>query len=370
MERFAMNNRRYLHFAGITLFLLVFSATTFAKSNWLLIGLAPPPTAFMQQGGPYTITPSVIPGGGKTSSNAITRISSTIGQPLNSTSTGGSFQLNSGFWPAAVLCLSLSKSSQSFNASAGIGTVNVSGLASCAWTAVSNDPSFITITSGASGSGDGIVTYSVTANTSTSSRAGTITIANQSHRVLQGAAFLDVPPTHPFYDVIGKLSASGITSGCGGGNFCPDAIVTREQMAAFIIKAVGILNPPTPGAQRFNDVPPTNIFYAFIEQMAVLQITLGCSSAPPLYCPSDVVSREQMAAFIIKALHEPGYVPPTPGSQRFNDVPPSNIFYGHIEEMAVRGITAGCSASPPLYCPGQSVTRAQMAAFLVRAFNL
>jgi hypothetical protein len=342
----------------------------FALCLSLITVLTLTPTAFMQQGGAYKIGPSVIPGGGKTSSNGTTRLTSTVSQPLTSTSTGGSFQVDSGFWPAAVLCLALSKTSQSFNASGGSASVAVAGSVSCPWTAISNDPSFITITSGAAGSGDGLVNYSVAPNFSTSSRAGTITIANQSHRVLQGAAFLDVPPTHPFYDVIGKLSASGITAGCGGGNFCPDAIVTREQMAAFLIKAVGILNPPTPGIQRFNDVPPANIFYAFIEQMALLQITLGCSSSPPLYCPSDPVSREQMAAFIIKALHEPGYVPPTPGSQRFNDVPPSNIFYAHIEEMAVRGITAGCSASPPLYCPGQSVTRAQMAAFLVKAFNL
>jgi hypothetical protein len=104
--------------------------------------------------------------------------------------------------------------------------------------------------------------------------------------------------------------------------------------------------------------------------MAALQITAGCSTTPPLYCPSNGVLREQMAAFIIRALHDPGYVPPVPGSQRFNDVPPMNPFYGFIEEMAVRGITAGCSASPPLYCPSSTVTRAQMAAFLVKAFNL
>ena len=68
------------------------------------------------------------------------------------------------------------------------------------------------------------------------------------------------------------------------------------------------------------------------------------------------------------ALHEPGYVPPTPAMQRFADVPPSNPFYAHIEEMAVRGITLGCGGGN--YCPTASVTRAQMAAFLVRAFNL
>jgi hypothetical protein len=54
--------------------------------------------------------------------------------------------------------------------------------------------------------------------------------------------------------------------------------------------------------------------------------------------------------------------------QRFLDVPPSNPFYGHIEEMAVRQITLGCGGGN--YCPGLEVSRGQMAAFLVRAFNL
>jgi hypothetical protein len=102
--------------------------------------------------------------------------------------------------------------------------------------------------------------------------------------------------------------------------------------------------------------------------MAVRQITLGCSANPPLYCPTANVTREQMAAFIVRALHAPGYMPPAPASQRFADVPPTNPFYAFIDEMAARGITLGCGGSN--YCPKEVVTRGQMAAFLVRAFNL
>jgi hypothetical protein len=42
-----------------------------------------------------------------------------------------------------------------------------------------------------------------------------------------------------------------------------------------------------------------------------------------------------MAAFIIRALHPPGYIPPTPEMQRFPDVPPTNAFYAHIVELTV-----------------------------------
>jgi uncharacterized repeat protein (TIGR01451 family) len=256
--------------------------------------------------------------------------------------------------------------SQSFAANGGSGSVKFSLPSGCAALVSANDP-WITIT----GNSGGMVTYSVAPHSGAGARSGAINIAGRLFTVLQGAVFGDVPETHAFYTFIGKLSARAVTQGCGGGLYCPDSSVTREQMAAFIIRALhepGYL-PPTPAQQRFNDVSSSHPFYAHIEEMAVRQITLGCSVSPPLYCPTGLVTREQMAAFIIRALHAPGYIPPLPMQQRFDDVPATNPFYAHIEEMAVRGITLGCSVSPPLYCPTQNVTRGQMAAFLIRAFD-
>ena len=54
------------------------------------------------------------------------------------------------------------------------------------------------------------------------------------------ATFSDVPTTHLFFQYVEALAAAGITSGCGGGNFCPDAAVTRGQMAVFLAKALGL----------------------------------------------------------------------------------------------------------------------------------
>jgi hypothetical protein len=255
---------------------------------------------------------------------------------------------------------------QSFAANGGTGTINVRSFPrSCTWTATANDP-WILITSGASGTGNGSVSYTVDSHTSPTPRAGSITVAGITYNVLQGADFLDVPPSNAFYTEIGKLSARGVTLGIGGGNYGPSQLVSREQMAAFILRAKGEFNPPTPASQRFNDVSPSNPFYNFIDRLAELQITLGCGGGN--YCPSQPVTREQMAAFMIRGLGE--FTPTEPFEQRFQDVPLPNPFSAFIDSMAVRRITLGCATNPARYCPTGQVTREQMAAFLVRAFDL
>lgn len=268
--------------------------------------------------------------------------------------------LESGACPTTI-----DKTSQSFSASGGMDSFMVAATGGCNWTATSNDPGFITVTSG-SGMGNGAVNYTVAANVATTNRAGSISIGSRTYIVVQGAAFLDVPTNDPFYTDIGKLSARGITVGCGGGNYCPNDPVTRDQMAAFIIRSLGEFSPPTPASQRFADVPPANVFYNFVDRMAVLGITVGCGGNN--YCPTSPVLREQMAAFILRGLGE--FNPPTPAMQRFNDVPPANVFYNFIDRMAVLNITLGCTPDHLFYCPNDSVTRAQMAAFLVRAYKL
>ena len=263
---------------------------------------------------------------------------------------------------------SISSTVHNFSSKAGNGIVNVTAGGNCGWSVV-NNLSWVTVTGGSGGTGNGTVTFEVSSNTGVT-RTGSLLIAGHTFNVRQGANFLDVAEDSAFYDSIGKASAAGITLGCNqeGTLYCPDQIVTRDQMAAFIIRALGQLNPPPPAQQRFADVFPTSVFYSFIDQMAERSITVGCDPQGTIYCPGQTVTREQMAAFIIRALGE--FNPSTPGTQRFLDVPPASIFYGFIDQMALRGITVGCNPIGPLYCPSSAVTREQMAAFLVRAFGL
>jgi hypothetical protein len=178
------------------------------------------------------------------------------------------------------------------------------------------------------------------------------------------ANFLDVSPNSWAFGYISAISDAGITAGCGGGNYCPTAIVTREQMAAFIVRAVE--GEPTVACTTapFSDVPASSAMCKYIKRVAELGISAGCGGSN--YCPSQNVTREQMAAFIVRAVE--GEPTITCTTAPFSDVPISDSMCKYIKRVAELGITTGCGGTN--YCPGQSVTRDQMAAFLARAFNL
>ncbi|MGA2026726.1 MAG: C1 family peptidase, partial [Syntrophobacteraceae bacterium] len=112
---------------------------------------------------------------------------------------------------------SLSATSASPTYTGGSASVNVTSLSGCAWTAVSNNTSFISVVSGASGSGNGTVTYSVSANNTTAQRIGTLTIAGKTFTVTQGAApctySLSSTSASPTYT--GGNASVGVTSQSG-----------------------------------------------------------------------------------------------------------------------------------------------------------
>ena len=95
------------------------------------------------------------------------------------------------------------------------------------------------------------------------------------------------------------------------------------------------------------------------------------STAPILEAlsPDAVVTREQMPIFLLRVL-DPALDPPPCATPMFDDVPASSPFCRWVEELARRGVTTGCSANPPLYCPAAAVTRGQMAVFCTATFDL
>src|SRR5207244_1171997 len=91
--------------------------------------------------------------------------------------------------------------------------------------------SFVALSPSA-GSGAGSVELLVLPNADSTRRTATVTIGGQSLTVQQAAQFADVPPSHPFFEFISKLSALGITSGCGSGHYCADASTTLARLSA------------------------------------------------------------------------------------------------------------------------------------------
>jgi uncharacterized repeat protein (TIGR03803 family) len=100
---------------------------------------------------------------------------------------GTVFAFDMGLGPVTNNCkFSINSATAAFGAAGGSGSVKVTGPNGCAWTAISYD-SFIAITSGSGGSGDGTVDYTVAANTSTSTLTGTMAIAGQAFTVTQSS---------------------------------------------------------------------------------------------------------------------------------------------------------------------------------------
>src|SRR6185295_11716054 len=130
--------------------------------------------------------------------------------------------------------------------------------------------------------------------------------------------------------------------------------------------AVETLTPDTQGqamkwtlhvGASFDDVPTSNGFYRFIETLLHKGVTVGCGGAT--FCPGDFVTREQIPVFALVAREGAGYAPPACTTPVFNDVPASSGFCRFIEELARRGVVAGCGGGS--YCPRDPVTREQLA---------
>lgn len=160
---------------------------------------------------------------------------------------------------------------------------------------------------------------------------------------------------------IEALAASGITKGCSPTEYCPSQHVTRGQMAAFLNRALGLPN----GDLGFTDTEG-HVFESDIAALASAGITKGCN--PPdntEFCPDDPVTRGQMAAFLVRAF---GYERVEEDAFTDDD---GSVFEVDIQSLAAVGITKGCN--PPdntEFCPRDPVTRDQMASFLGRALGL
>ena len=165
---------------------------------------------------------------------------------------------------------------------------------------------------------------------------------------------------------IEAIAAAGITRGCNppvNDRYCPTATVTRGQMAAFLVRALDL----APAATDYFLDDIGSVFEDDINRLAAAGITRGCN--PPdnnRFCPDQQVTREQMAAFLVRAY---GLADPGAGDRFIDD--DGSQFEDDIERLATAEITLGCNPpSNSRFCPQEPVRRDQMASFLARAAGL
>ena len=153
-----------------------------------------------------------------------------------------------------------------------------------------------------------------------------------------------------------RIAATAPATGAGA---VYDVVVTNSGAPASVL--------PRAWFADFLDVPGSSAFHASVEQMVRDGITSGCGAGN--YCPASSITRAQMAVFLLRAAHGSSYVPPPATGTVFADVGASDFAADWIEELHAEGITGGCAANPPRYCPNSSVTRGQMAAFLLKVYH-
>ena len=109
-----------------------------------------------------------------------------------------------------------------------------------------------------------------------------------------------MPAPAPFCRWIEELARRGVTGGCGGGNYCPTAPVTREQMAVFLLT---LDRRPTtrPPAPAFTDVPRVGPVLRWIEEL-VRPAGSRAAAGDPLTIARPPVTRGQMAVFLTKTV--------------------------------------------------------------------
>ena len=237
-------------------------------------------------------------------------------------------------------------------------SVSVTTQMGCSWSATES-LSWLSLLSGEAGTGSGTVTYSLAANTNGYARTGRVTIANQPFIVRQAkGVFSDIDQNHWAYPSIYAIYAENITTGCGNNNFCPSQTVTRGQMAAFIVRSKFGETFRYTTTAYFSDVPADHNFFKYVQKMK----DEGITTVTGTYMVDQPVTRGQMAAFLVRAKFGEDFSYTT--TPYFSDVPADHNFFKYVQKMKDEGITTVTGT----YMVDQEIPRDQMAAFLERMF--
>jgi len=194
--------------------------------------------------------------------------------------------------------------------------------------------------------------------------------------------FTDVAQENTFYPFIRCLACQGILGGYADGTFRPNNDVTRGQLSKIVSSAAGFNDPP--GAQRFEDVPPSNTFFAWIGALAsrgyISGYPCGAAAEPcgvdnrPYFRPNANATRGQISKIVANAAN----INDPLGEQIFEDVEPGSTFYDWVQRLANLGVMSGylcgslgepCLPGDRAYFrPNTNATRGQTAKIVANTF--
>lgn len=154
-----------------------------------------------------------------------------------------------------------------------------------------------------------------------------------------GSGFSDIDEAGNHRGSVEALADEGVLAGteCGPEMFCPRNPIRRWVMAVWLVRVIDGGNPEGLGVSRFADVDAGEWWGPHVDRLAELGVTAGCATGPLRFCPSEAVTRAQMASFLVRAfgLGEGA-------SSGFVDVE-GNVHASNIDALAAVGVTAGCS---------------------------
>lgn len=173
--------------------------------------------------------------------------------------------------------------------------------------------------------------------------------------------FIDISSSL-FVNAIDWLAGEDITEGCNppsNHRFCPSDRVSRGEIAVFLSRAFAL---PATSTNYFDD--DDGLFYeGAANRLRAAGLTVGCGARR--YCGESEIRRDEMAAMLARALSLPS------SNQDFFNDDEGSVFENAINKIADVGVTQGCN--PPAntrYCPTNRVTRGEMAAFIKRSVEL
>ncbi|HEX9987568.1 MAG TPA: S-layer homology domain-containing protein, partial [Chloroflexia bacterium] len=202
-------------------------------------------------------------------------------------------------------------------------------------------------------------------------------------------AFTDVPPSNEFYTYIRCLVCRFIISGYNDHTFRPNNNIIRGQIAKMVSNSAGFSDPP--GAQIYEDVPPSNEFFVWINRLSNRGVMTGYPCGSNVFEPCRAgnrpyfrwnanATRGQISQIVARGA---GITDP-PGAQRYTDVPTNSTFFIPIQQLSNMGVMSGypcggtnpqtgqaepCdSANRPYFRPGNLATRAQASKIVANTF--